>query len=59
MLVLVIDQVIREAVPAGWEESDEGPRATEVRNALFSIMSRDREATLVMYTLIKNRSGYS
>ena len=56
-LALRIDQTIREHAPAGWK--GDSARETEVRNALFPVMSRDRAATLAIFEIIKNQPGYS
>jgi type I restriction enzyme R subunit len=47
---------VREYAPAGWkgDESREKP----VLNEIFRIMSRDREATLAIFEIIKNQGGY-
>ena len=55
-LALRIDQVMRERAPAGWKGDD--IREKQVLNALFPIMSRDREATEAVFEIIKNRPGY-
>ena len=55
-LALEIDQVMREKAPAGWK-GDEA-RESQVLNALFPIVSRDREATLAICEIIKNQPGY-
>ena len=57
-LVLEIDRVMREQAPAGWKGDDDDPRAKQVLNALYPIMSRDRKATLAIFAIIKNQSGY-
>ena len=55
-LALRIDQTMREKAPAGWKGDD--TREKQVLNALFPIMSRDREATLAIFEIIKNQPGY-
>jgi type I restriction enzyme R subunit len=55
-LALELDRAIREQAPAGWK--GDGTREKQVLNALFPIMSRDREATLAIFEIIKNQSVY-
>jgi type I restriction enzyme R subunit len=57
-LALEIDLAIRQRAPAGWKSDAEGPRGIQVLNALFPIMSSDREATLAIFEIIKNQQGY-
>jgi len=33
-------------------------REREVKNVLFPLFNRDREATLAMFEIIKNQQGY-
>jgi type I restriction enzyme R subunit len=58
-LATEIDVAIRERAPAGWKSDTEGPKGIQVLNALFPIMSRDREATQAIFEIIKNQPGYS
>ena len=55
-LALKIDQAMRIKAPAGWKGDDS--REIQVLNALFPIMSRDREATRAIFEIIKNQPGY-
>jgi type I restriction enzyme, R subunit len=55
-LALRIDQAMREKAPAGWKGDD--TREKQILNALFPIMSRDRQATLAIFEIIKNQPGY-
>ena len=55
-LALKIDQAMRERAPAGWRGDQ--ARESEVLNALFPLLDRDREATLTLFELIKNQAGY-
>ena len=55
-LSLRIDQAIREHAPAGWK--GDATRETQVLNALFPIMDRNRKATLAVFEIIKNQPGY-
>jgi type I restriction enzyme R subunit len=57
-LALAIDQAMREKAPAYWKEDVDGPKGGQVRDALFKIMSKDREATLAVFDIIKNQPGY-
>jgi type I restriction enzyme R subunit len=57
-LALELDQAMRERAPAGWKSDIDGPRGIQVINALFPIMSRDRTATLAIFEIIKEQSGY-
>jgi len=56
-LALELDRVMREHAPAGWK--GDATRETEVRNALFPFMNRDREATRAIFDIIKQQPGYS
>jgi type I restriction enzyme R subunit len=55
-LALEIDRVMREQAPAGWRGNQ--PREAQVLNALFPLLSREREATLALFELVKNQPGY-
>ena len=55
-LALELDQAMREKAPAGWKGDE--TREKQVLNALFPIMSRDRQATLAIFEIIKNQPGY-
>ena len=55
-LALEIDRVMHEQAPAGWKGDQ--ARETQVLNALFPLLNRDREATLALFELIKNQPGY-
>ena len=55
-LALQLEQAMREHAPAGWKGDD--IREKQVLNALFPIMSRDRQATLAIFEIIKNQPGY-
>jgi type I restriction enzyme, R subunit len=56
MLALQLDLAMRENAPAGWRGDD--TREKQVLNALFPIMSRDRQATQAIFEIIKNQPGY-
>lgn len=55
-LALQLDLAMRENAPAGWKGDD--TREKQVLNALFPIMSRDRQATQAIFEIIKNQPGY-
>jgi type I restriction enzyme R subunit len=55
-LSLELDRTMREKAPAGWKGDD--TREKQVLNALYPIMSRDRQATQAIFELIKNQPGY-
>jgi type I restriction enzyme, R subunit len=55
-LALELDLAMREKAPAGWRGDD--TREKEVLNALFPIMSRDRQATQSIFEIIRNQPGY-
>jgi type I restriction enzyme R subunit len=57
-LAIRLDVTMRDKAPAGWKSDVEGPRWIQVMNALFPIMSRDREATVEIFNIIKNQPGY-
>ncbi len=56
-LALAIDRAMREKAPAGWKGDD--TREKQVLNALFPLMDRDRKATVALFEIIKNQSGYA
>jgi type I restriction enzyme R subunit len=47
---------MREHAPAGWKGDE--TREKQVLNALFPILSRNRQATLAVFEIIKNQPGY-
>jgi type I restriction enzyme R subunit len=55
-LALQLDVAMRENAPAGWRGDD--TREKQVLNALYPIMSRDRQATQAVFDIIKNQPGY-
>ncbi|MDA1142481.1 MAG: restriction endonuclease subunit R, partial [Planctomycetota bacterium] len=55
-LALEIDRAMREKAPAGWRGDD--TRETQVLNALFPLMKKDRDVTMALFELIKNMPGY-
>jgi type I restriction enzyme R subunit len=56
VLALKIDLAMREKAPAGWRGDD--TREKQVLNALFPLLNKDRHATMALFELIKNMSGY-
>ena len=56
-LALELDRTIRDRAPAGWKGDD--TREKQVLNAIFPIMSRDRQATQAIFDIIKNQDNYS
>ena len=54
-LALEIDRTVRECAPAGWK--GDAVREREVKNVLFPLFNRDRDATLAMFEIIKNQPG--
>ena len=55
-LALAIDRAMREHAPAGWRGDQ--TRESQVVNALFPLLNRDRKATRALFELIKNQPGY-
>jgi type I restriction enzyme R subunit len=55
-LALELDLAMREKAPAGWKGDE--IREKQVLNALFPIMSRDRQATQAIFDIIKNQRSY-
>jgi len=56
LLALAIDRAIREQAPSGWK--GDVTRESLVKNALFPLLNRDRDATLTLFEIIKSQSGY-
>ena len=55
-LALEIDRVVREQAPADWKGDQ--AREAQVKNALYPLLDRNREATLALFELVKNQPGY-
>ena len=53
---LRLDRVVREEAPAGWR--GDPAREAQLKNALFPVMDRDRDATAAIFEIIKNQPGY-
>ena len=56
-IALELDRAMRERAPAGWK--GDPTRETQVLNALFPIMGRNREATRAAFEIIKRQPGYA
>lgn len=56
MLALRIDTAMQEKAPAGWK--GDAARESQVLNALFPLMGRDRDATAALFEIIKQQPGY-
>jgi phage gp46-like protein len=57
LIALELDRAMRERAPAGWWGDDTHEK--QVLNALFPIMSRDRDTTRAIFEIIKQQPGYS
>lgn len=55
-LAVQLNTVVREKAPADWKGDQ--ARETQVKNALFPLLDRDREATQALFEIIKNQPGY-
>ena len=55
-MAIRLDSVVRENSPAGWKGDQ--ARESQMLNALFPVLGRDREATSALFEIIKNQSGY-
>ena len=55
-LALHIDIAVRDHAPAGWRGDQ--ARESQVLNALFPILHRDRKATEALFEIIKNQPDY-
>lgn len=55
-LALALDKAVRERAPAGWK--GDSAREARVKNAIFPLLNRNREATLAVFEIIKNQPGY-
>lgn len=56
LLALEIDWVVREEAPSGWKGDE--TREKQLLNALYPKLSRDPDATLSIFEIIKNQPGY-
>ena len=55
-LALEIHRVMREQAPAGWKGDQ--AREAQVLNALFPLLDRNREATRVLFEVVKRQPDY-
>jgi len=55
-LALRLDRAVRESAPAGWR--GDPPREAKVLNELYPLLDRDRDATMALFEIVKNQSGY-
>ena len=51
-----IDLIIKENAPSGWRGDQ--ARESQILNAIFPILDKDREATQALFEIIKNQAGY-
>lgn len=55
-LALRLDDAVRRSAPANWKGDE--VREGQVKNALYPLMDRDREATEALFELVRNQPGY-
>jgi len=55
-LALDIDSAVREHAPADWR--GDSTREGQVQNAVYPLLSQDREATRALFEIIKQQKGY-
>jgi type I restriction enzyme R subunit len=55
-LAMKLDQVIRSQAPAGWKGDEVKERV--VQNLIHNTLGKNPQATLAMFDIIKNQSGY-
>lgn len=55
-LALEIDRAMREQAPAGWRGDQ--ARENRVLNVIHELLSRDRDATMAIFEIIKHQSAY-
>ncbi len=53
---LRLDRAIREQAPAGWR--GDHAREAKVKNALYPLLDRDKDATVAVFEIVKNQPGY-
>ena len=53
---LKLDRAVREQAPAGWR--GDHAREAKVKNAIYPLMGRDKDATVAVFDIVKNQSGY-
>jgi type I restriction enzyme R subunit len=55
-LAIRLDMAVRESAPAGWK--GDHARESQVLNAIYPVLDRDRIATLAVFEIVKNQPGY-
>ncbi|MCB9495335.1 MAG: type I restriction endonuclease subunit R [Fibrobacteria bacterium] len=55
-LALTLDRTVREHALAGWR--GDSTRESALRNELYKVLDKNREATLSIFEIIKNQPGY-
>jgi type I restriction enzyme, R subunit len=55
-LALTIDRTVRERAPAGWYGDQ--AKESQVANAIYPLLSKDRAATQAVFDIVKNQPGY-
>ena len=53
---LKLDRAVREQAPAGWR--GDYAREAKVKNALYPLLDRDKDATVAVFEIVKNQPGY-
>ena len=53
---LRLDRAVREQAPAGWR--GDHAREAKVKNALYPLLDRDKDATVAVFEFVKNQPGY-
>lgn len=53
---LKLDRAVREQAPAGWRGDQ--AREARVKNAIYPLLERDRDATAAIFEIVKNQAGY-
>ena len=53
---LRLDRAVREQAPAGWR--GDHAREAKVKNALYPLLDRDKDATVAVFEIVKNQPGY-
>ena len=55
-LALDLDRAVREHAPSGWQ--GDPTREAHLRNELYRVLDKNRQATLAIFEIIKNQPGY-
>lgn len=53
---LKLDRAVREQAPAGWR--GDHAREAKVKNAIYPLLDRDKDATVAVFDIVKNQPGY-